>query len=93
MPPENRMWQSGWLDPVKSFTDDAALQRVIAQQRQLSQELHDGLGGQILVLAKSSCLPVRLADFKNHVSVDFSPEFTRYEPGTANAADLLHGPL
>ena len=63
------------------------------QQRQLSQELHDGLGGQILVLAKSSCLPVRLADFKNHVSVDFSPEFTRYEPGTANAADLLHGPL
>jgi len=30
-PPEYGMRQSGWVDPVKSFTDDAALRRVIAQ--------------------------------------------------------------
>lgn len=45
------------------------------------------------MLAMSSGLPVRLADFKNQMFVDFSPEFTRDEPGTTNAADLLHGAL
>lgn len=64
-----------------------------AKNASCPQEFRDGLGGQILVLAKSSCLPVRLTDFKNQMFVDFSPEFTRGEPGTTNAADLPHGPL